>query len=129
MGSETSASSGYGAFWAKLDATGKPIEKPARIPLAGDGAATAVAIDFSARATGDSHLHAVVARSTPNAVLLDAADLSTSPAKAAPLLTLDGPPSLDVALVLEPGVVYFNDDGPQPADRRARRARIVWTGQ
>jgi hypothetical protein len=42
------------------------------------------------------------------------------------VLTLDGPPSLDVALVIEGGALYFNDDGPTPADRRARRARIAW---
>src|SRR5262249_55420538 len=45
MGAETPDSSGYGAFWAKLDAAGRPVEKPARIPLAADGAATAVAIE------------------------------------------------------------------------------------
>lgn len=121
MGSETPSSSGYGAFWATLDDAGKPTAKPTRIPLAADGAATAVALESTAG------LRAVVARSTPDAVSLDAVDLAAAPPKGAALLTLDGPPSLDVALVLHGGVLYFNDEGPQASDRRARRARIAWT--
>ncbi|HVJ93619.1 MAG TPA: hypothetical protein VM580_27645 [Labilithrix sp.] len=123
IGSETPAASGYGAFWTKLDASGKLTQKPAQIPLAGDGAATSVAIDASA------HFRAVVARSTPDAIMLDAVDLSASPSRVAPLVTLDGPPSLDVVLFLEDDIVYFNDDGLNPADRRARRARIAWAPQ
>ncbi len=120
MGSATPGASGFGAFWAKLDDGARPTDKPVRIPLAGEGAATSVTLDASPA------LHAVVARSTPDALVLDAADLSTPSTAAAPLITLDGPPSLDVALVLEGGVLYFNDEGPQVADRRARRARIAW---
>jgi hypothetical protein len=123
MGSETPGSSGYGAFWTKLDATGKPTQKPSRIPLAADGAATSVAIE-----SGPS-LRAVVARSTPETISLDAVDLSASPLRASSIIALDGPPSLDVALVLERGVLYFNDEGPRPADRRARRARLAWQGR
>ncbi len=121
MGAETPSTSGFGAFWAALDPTGKPTSKPNRIPVAGDGAATAVAIEAT---TG---LRAIVARSTHDAISLDAVDLSAAPAKPASLLALDGPPSLDVALVLDGGVLYFNDEGPHPSDRRARRARIAWT--
>src|SRR5262249_22460842 len=39
MGAETPSASGYGAFWARLDPTGKPADRPVRIPLAGDGVA------------------------------------------------------------------------------------------
>lgn len=124
MGAETPTSSGYGAFWARLDGAGKPVQKPARIPLAGDGAATSVAIEAGNGAAG---LRAVVARSTADAIMLDAVDLAASSPKPASLLSLDGPPSLDVALVLENGRLYFNDEGPNVADRRARRARIAWT--
>jgi hypothetical protein len=122
MGSETPSASGYGAFLTRLDANGAPVDRPTRLPLAGDGAATSVVIEASAAAG----LRTVVARSTAEAVSLDAIDLAISPPKAVPLLTLDGPPSLDVALVLEDGILYFNDEGPRPADRRARRARIAW---
>jgi hypothetical protein len=61
-----------------------------------------------------------------DAIALDAVDLSVAEPLAIPLLTLDGPPSLDVALVMDGGILYFNDDGPAPADKRARRARIAW---
>ena len=121
MGAETPGASGYGAFWARLDPNGKPVDKPARIPLAGDGAATSVAIDAS------SSLRAVVARSTADVISLDAIDLSAPTPRPSSLLALDGPPSLDVGLVLDGGILYFNDDGPHVADRRARRARIAWT--
>lgn len=127
MGSETPHSSGYGAFWTRLDASGKPAEKPSPIALAGDGAATSVAIELVAGSQPAApNLRAVIARSSPEAIALDAVDLSSSPPRAASILALDGPPSLDVALVLDGGVVYFNDEGPQPVDRRARRARIAW---
>jgi hypothetical protein len=120
LGAETPDASGYGAFWALLDAVGRPTEKPTRIPLAGDGAATSVALQ------GAPSLRAIVARGTSDAISLDAVDLTAAPPRTASLITLDGPPSLDVALVVERDVVYFNDEGPRIADRRARRARIQW---
>jgi hypothetical protein len=106
-------------MWATIGA-GAPA-KPLKLPLGGEGAASSVALEGTA--TG---LRAVVARSMSDAIALDAVDLSTPEPKAYPLLTLDGPPSLDVALVLESGALYFNDDGPSPSDKRARRARITW---
>ena len=123
LGAETPNTSGYGAFWTTLDEVGKPTAKPSRIPLAGEGAATAVAFE--------SHpsLRAVVARSTPEVISLDAIDLVPSPPKVTSLLALDGPPSLDIAMVFRDDVLYFNDEGPHALDRRARRARIAWTQQ
>lgn len=120
LGSATPTASGYGAFVALLDESGKPADKPERLPLAGEGAATAVTLDVGAG------LRAVVARSTPDLVGLDAIDLAASPPRAAALLALDGPPSLDVTLVLEGSALFFNDDGPRVVDRRARRASIRW---
>lgn len=122
LGNETPSSSGFGALWATLDPQGTPTAKPSRIPLAGEGAATSVAIEAH-----DGRLHAVVARSSPDVIALDAIDLAGKGVRAFPLLTLDGPPSLDVALVLHGGALFFNDDGPTPADKRARRARIAWS--
>ncbi len=122
LGNETPSASGFGAMWTTLDAQGKVIGKPARIPLAGEGAATSVSIEAP-----DGKLRAVVARSSPDAIGLDAVDLAVKDVRAFPLLHLDGPPSLDVALVLHGGVLFFNDDGPTPQDKRARRARIVWS--
>ena len=119
-GTESPSSSGYGAMWAKLDEKGALLTKPVRVPLAGDGVATSVTLEASAGIA-----RAVVARSNLDAIAIDAVDLAKTP-RASPLLTLDGPPSLDVALVLDNGILYFNDDGPALADKRARRARIAW---
>lgn len=120
VGAATPSSSGYGAFWMSLDETGKAIAKPARIGLAGEGAAAAVAF------VSKPSLRAVVARSSADSISLDAVDLSGTASRPTALLTLDGPPSLDVALALDGDLLFFNDDGSQPQDRRARRARITW---
>jgi hypothetical protein len=100
---------------------GKAKARPVKLPSGGDGAATSVAIERHAKG-----VHAVVARSTLEAIALDGMELSAADPHAYPLLTLDGPPSLDVALVLDGGSLYFNDDGPAVQDKRARRARIAW---
>jgi hypothetical protein len=121
LGVESPDSSGYGAMWATVGANGK-AGKPLKLPLGGDAAATSVALEASAGGA----LRAVIARSMTDAIAIDGVDLKASEPHAFPLLTLDGPPSLDVALVLEGGILYFNDDGPAPADKRARRARIAW---
>jgi hypothetical protein len=115
-GSESPHGAGFGAYWARLDPDGKPAVKPARMQLAGDGAATAVAIEGS---------HAVVARSMVDAIALDGIDLGN--VQSAALISLDGPPSLDVSLHFAGPVLYFNDEGPDASDRRARRARLLWT--
>lgn len=121
LGVETPASSGYGAMWVTVGPDGKPLQRPLKLPSGGEGAATSVALERHAKG-----LHAVVARSMAEAIALDGMELGGTDARAYPLVTLDGPPSLDVALVLDGGAVYFNDDGPALADKRARRARIAW---
>lgn len=123
LGTSAAEEAGYGALWVALDAKGKPAHKPVHLPTGGPGAATAVAIEaFGGGVRG------VVARSTTDAIALDTFEVPMgAAARASPLLTLDGPPSLDVALVLDGGHLYFNDDGPNVADKRARRARIAWT--
>ncbi len=121
LGVETPASSGYGAMWATVGKDGKTLQRPVKLPSGGGGAATSVALERHPKG-----LHAVVARSMAEAIALDGMELSGSTPRAYPLVTLDGPPSLDVALVLDGGAVYFNDDGPALMDKRARRARIAW---
>ncbi|AKU95911.1 hypothetical protein AKJ09_02575 [Labilithrix luteola] len=121
MGMDSPSASGFGAMLATLDANVKLLKKPLKIPFGGEGAPTSVTLDVSGPV-----LRAIVARSTADAIALDAVDLSTPGGKAFPLLMLDGPPSLDVALVMDGDMVYFNDAGPNVADKRARRARIVW---
>lgn len=121
LGVESPTTSGYGAMWSTIGDNGKP-SKPTKMPLGGDGAAASVALEGT-----PGGLRAVVARSMNDAIAIDAVDLSAKEHRAFPLLTLDGPPSLDVALVLDAGTLYFNDDGPAAADKRARRAHIAWT--
>jgi hypothetical protein len=121
LGVQSPASSGYGAMWVTVDANGKPMQRPTKLPSSGEGAATSVALDRHAKG-----LHAVVARSMVGAIALDVMELSVPEPRPFPLLTLDGPPSLDVALVIDGDTLYFNDDGPTLADKRARRARIAW---
>lgn len=112
---------GFGAFWVTLDERGV-ASRPARLPVGGDGAATSLALEAV-----PGGFRGVVARSTAEAIALDAFEVPASgEPRATPLMALDGPPSLDVALVLARGTLYFNDDGPAPSDKRARRARIAW---
>lgn len=121
LGNETPGASGFGALFTTIDPQGKVTAKPQRMPLAGDGAASSVAIE----APGGK-LRAVVARSTADSISLDAIDLGAQAPRGFSILTLDGPPSLDVAMVMHEGALFFNDDGPSPQDKRARRARIAW---
>lgn len=115
----------FGAMVAAFDKTGKPSAPPTKIRLAGDGAAQAIAIEASG-----AGLRGVVARASKDEIVLDSVDLAgaigAAPARVFPLIALEGPSSMDVALRLFGGVLYFNDDGPEVADRRARRATIAW---
>jgi hypothetical protein len=120
MGFESPNAAGRGAMWATLDAQGKTVLGPVKLPLAGEGAPTAVALEPA------SPPRAVIARSGADSIALDGVILGQSP-RAVPLLTLDGPPSMDVTLLLHGGVLFFNDDGPAVSDKRARRARIDWS--
>ncbi|HEY8078271.1 MAG TPA: hypothetical protein VIF62_29285 [Labilithrix sp.] len=121
MGAASNEQSGYGAMWATLDAQGKLAGKPVKLPLGGEGTATAIAIEST-----PAGVRGVLARATTDTLALDAVLLASTP-RAAPLVTLDGPPSLDVALDLESGVLFFNDDGPTAESKRARRAVIDWS--
>jgi hypothetical protein len=120
-GAASSEQSGYGAMWATLDGDGKPAAKPVKLPLGGDGSATAIAIEAAS-----GGVRGVVARAATDTLALDAVALGGSP-RASPLVMLDGPPSLDVALVLHEGVVFFGDEGAAPEAKRARRAVVDWT--
>ena len=121
-GIEAPSSSGYGAMWCTIEPNDRTASEPRRVPVAGEGAATSVALAVVA-----GRVRSVVARTTGEAIALDAVDLSVSSPRAYPLLTLDGPPSMDVALSMPAKALYFNDDGPAPRDRRLRRARIEWS--
>lgn len=121
LGAPSSSGSAYGALAAKLATDGRVLERPVKLATGGEGAVTSVALE-----PHPGGIHAVVARATAEAIALDGLELTAPRPHAYPLVTLDGPPSLDVALVLDSTGLFFNDDGPAVADKRARRARVVW---
>ncbi len=122
-GAESQSSVAHGAMLARLDERGKPKGGLFKVRASGDGFPSAVALE----GTGTG-LRGVIARGDKEQLELDALELRAGDAapRAFPLLTLDGPPSLDVSLVLHDGALYYYDDGPEPGDRRARRASILW---
>ena len=120
LGADAASSVAHGAMLATLDARGHLREPPLKLRGAGDGFPTAITLDPFA--TG---VRAVIARSTKEQMSFDTMELGGLPIpRTFPLFTLDGPPSMDVSMTLLDGVLYFNDDGPAPGDRRARRATI-----
>lgn len=106
-----------GAMLAPLDRAGKLAADPTKIRLPREGVVTGIVADTS---TGT--VHAVVARSTPDELWLDA----VGPTQNSTLLALDGPPSLDVAMALIGTELFFGDEGPEASDRRTRRCVIDW---
>jgi hypothetical protein len=122
MGAEASRARSYGAMFAWLGPNGRPLAEPSRLAVAGDGFPTAITLDDDGGA-----LHAVLARAAGDGIVLDAMDLGHGAASPpVPLLTIDGPPSLDVALALVGPDLFWNDEGPEPEAKRARRAAIRW---
>ncbi len=114
----------FGAMVVELDRKGQLVAAPSRVRLGGDGAAHAIALE--ARPSGAV---AVIARASKDEVVLDAAELGvlgkTGP-QAWPLLSLEGPPSMDVVVEIAQGALYFNDDGHEDKDKRTRRASVLW---
>ncbi len=122
MGADPATSPAYGAMLAWLDPHGRPLHEPGHLATAGDGFPTAIALDGL-----PTSLHVILARSAHDAVELDALEITRAPSpRTYPLLGLDGPPSLDVAVGLLGDALYFNDEGQDASDRRARRASLVW---
>jgi hypothetical protein len=122
LGADSSTSQAYGAMLAWLDPHGRPLRQPGHLAGAGEGFPTAITLDGTA-----TSIHVVLARSTRDAIDLDALEITRDPApRTYPLFGLDGPPSLDVAFVLLGDALYFNDEGQEAGDRRARRAAVTW---
>jgi hypothetical protein len=115
-----------GAMFALLDEKAKPVRDPIKLRLRDAGTVTAIALDSDPQSR---LLHAVVARAAQDELSLDAARVPLDAAgqlDSYPLLSLDGPSSLDVALALRGDELIFSDDGPDAADARVRRGVIVW---
>jgi hypothetical protein len=92
--------------------------------MLGDGFPTAIALEGST-----ASLHAVVAQAAPDLITLDAMDITRAGHDAItpfPLVALDGPPSLDVALALAGDDLVFNDESTDAESRRVRRATVRW---
>jgi hypothetical protein len=122
MGADPARARTYGAMFAWLGPSGAPSSEPTRLPLAGDGFPTSVTLDGSSRS-----LHVVLARATSDMIILDGIDLQRDQAPTPfPLVTLDGPPSLDVALAAAGDALFFNDESADAETRRARRAMVRW---
>lgn len=96
----------YGAMLAKLDADGRPVGEPMRTRGAGEGFPTSVALT-----NDDGVLRAVAARAQEDAVVLDLLQWpGRGPVRAYPLVKLDGPPSMDVALAISGATIFFDDE-------------------
>jgi len=123
MGADPKTSRAYGAMFAWLAPSGHAASDPQRLPVAGDGFPTALAFDGS-----NGALHCVLARAETDMIVLDGIDLSSDrDVTAYPLVTLDGPPSLDVALGVVGGSLFWNDESADAETRRVRRATVRWT--
>jgi hypothetical protein len=122
MGADPARARAYGAMLAWLGPGGKPLAPPSHVPVAGDGFPTAIALEGAGGV-----LHGVLARAAVDAIVLDALDVKRDGAVTPfALVTLDGPPSLDVSMGLAGRELFFNDEGEGAGARRARRARVVW---
>jgi hypothetical protein len=122
MGVEAANNGAYGAMFAWLDGQGHPVAEPARTRGAGDGSPTSVVLGR----TG-GQLRAIIARSARDELSLDALVVERGILGVPfPVLALDGPPSLDVSMTLLGDAIYFNDEGPEAGDGRARRARLAF---
>ncbi len=123
MGADPKTSRAYGAMFAWLAPSGHAASDPQRLTVGGDGFPTAIAFDGS-----NGALHAVLARAETDMIVLDGIDLTGDhDVTAYPLVTLDGPPSLDVALGVVGASLFWNDESADAETRRVRRATVRWT--
>jgi len=122
MGADPKTSRTYGAMFTWLAPDGHAVSDPQRLPVAGDGFHTAIAFDEAG-----PMLHAVLARAETDMIVLDGIDLShDANVNAYPLVTLDGPPSLDVTLGVVGRSLFWNDESADAEARRIRRATVRW---
>ncbi|HWL84580.1 MAG TPA: hypothetical protein VNO21_02190, partial [Polyangiaceae bacterium] len=128
MGAEPDKSAAYGAMVAWIDGKGAPLgREPIRTGGVGPGFPTAITFDARGVATADKPLRAILARSSRDDLSLDALELPLNAQGAPrvfPLMTLSGPPSLDIALAFLEGALFYND-GP-PGEERVRRMLVGW---
>jgi hypothetical protein len=111
--------SGAGALLVRLDAHAKPIGAPVRVPL--DAPATSLALSCDA-----GTCRGVASVAADEALRLEAFTWSgASPTAGAPLLTLTGAASEDVAPSFAHDAVWFADDDIGGRGR-VRRMLVGW---
>ncbi len=114
-----------GAMFALLDDHAHPVRDPIKLKLHDEGIATAITLDADPTTR---LLHAVVARTSQDELWLDGARIPLDAGGAVesyPLVSLDGPSSMDVALTLRGDELVFSDEGGAE-DARLRRGVILW---
>jgi hypothetical protein len=122
MSSGSDNSGAYGALIGSLDEQGHLVGDVVKTHGASEGFPTSVAIERSSAV-----LRVVLARAARDDLSLDVLELSKDHETQPSLLyMLDGPPSLDVSLSLLGGAAYFNDEGVEVGDGRARRVSVSW---
>ncbi len=115
-----------GAMFVLLDDKAHATRDPIKLHLHDEGTITAIALDADPNAR---LLHAVATRVAQDELWIDGARIPLDAGGAVesyPLVPLDGPSSLDVALALHGDSLIFSDDGPEASDARVRRAVIAW---
>jgi hypothetical protein len=114
-----------GAMFALLDDRAHPVRDPIKLHLRDPGVVTAITLDDDPSAR---LLHAVVARVSQDELWLDGARIpldAGGSVESYPLLALDGPSSMDVALGLRGDELVFSDEGG-PDDARVKRGQLAW---
>jgi len=115
-----------GAMFALLDEKARAVRDPIKLHFRDEGTVTAITLDGDPSAR---LLHAVATRVAQDELWIDAARIPLDAGGALesyPIVPLDGPSSLDVALALHGDALIFSDDGPDASDARVRRATIAW---
>jgi len=123
-GADPAGASVYGAMIGALDDSGHLLGEPLRTRGAGDGFPASITLDRAPDA-----LHVAMTRSTRDDIFLDAMSLFPGRADAPRpfvLFGLEGPPSMDVALSIDGGGIYFNDQSEGATEGRVRRASVEW---
>lgn len=116
-----------GAMFALLDEKAHPVRDPIKLRLRDEGIATSITLDAD---PASRLLHAVIARVSQDELWLDAARIPLDAGGSVdsfPLVALDGPSSLDVALALRnEELVYSDAGGDAPTEARIRRGLLAW---
>ena len=120
MGLDANNMGAYGAMYVRM-VGGRPLRDPVRLALAGEGLATAIALELTR-----AGVHAYVTRATRSDIVVDALDINGNDVTPFTLLAHEGPPSIDVALAPLGGWLFYADESGEPGERRLRRATLLW---